>query len=72
MAQLAGLDPAVLDTAALMTQITDLASFISQAQGHLARLAGALDATGARPTPGTSASAFLRTRCGLSPGHAPR
>ena len=71
LAQLAGLDPAMLDTAALMGQITDLATFISQAQGHLARLAGALDACGGAADAGhTSASAFLRTRCGLSPGHA--
>lgn len=71
LAQLAGLDPAVLDTAVLMGQITDLATFISQAQGHLARLAGALDACGGAADAGhPSASAFLRTRCGLSPGHA--
>ena len=71
LAQLAGLDPSVLDAAALMGQITDLAAFISQAQGHLARLAGALDATGGAAEGGhSSASAFLRTRCGLSPGHA--
>jgi hypothetical protein len=71
LAQLAGLDPAVLDAAALMTQITDLATFISQTQGHLARLTGALDATGGAADAGCkSASAFLRTRCGLSPGHA--
>ena len=71
LAQLAGLDPSVLDAAALMGQITDLAAFISQAQGHLARLAGALDATGGGAEGGhSSASAFLRTRCGLSPGHA--
>jgi hypothetical protein len=71
LAQLAGFDPAVLDAAALMTQITDLATFISQAQGHLARLAGALDATsGAADAGCKSTSAFLRTRCGLSPGHA--
>ena len=71
LAQLAGLDPAMLDPAALMGQITDLATFISQAQGHLARLAGALDAAGGAADAGhTSASAFLRTRCGLSPGHA--
>ena len=71
LAQLAGLDPAMLDTAVLMGQITDLATFISQAQGHLARLAGALDACGGAADAGhTSASAFLRTRCGLSPGHA--
>ena len=31
LAQLAGLDPVVLDATALMTQITDLATFISQA-----------------------------------------
>ncbi len=71
LAQLAGLDPAMLGAAALMTQITDLATFISQAQGQLARLAGALDASGGAADAGCkSASAFLRARCGLSPGHA--
>ena len=71
LAQLAHLDPIVLDAAALMTQIADLATFISQAQGHLARLTGALDATGGAAEAGhKSASAFLRTRCGLAPGHA--
>ena len=71
LAQLAGLDPAVLDAASLMTQIADLATFISQAQGQLARLTGALDATGGAAEAGhKSAPAFLRTRCGLSPGHA--
>jgi Domain of unknown function (DUF222) len=71
LAQLASLDPAVLDAAGLMAQITDLSTFISQAQGHLARLTGALDATGDAAEAGhKSASAFLRTRCGLSPGHA--
>jgi hypothetical protein len=71
LAQLADLDPAELDAAALMTQITDLATFISQAQGHLARLAGTLDATGGAAEAGCkSTPAFLRTRCGLSPGHA--
>jgi hypothetical protein len=71
LAQLAGLDPGVLDAAGLMGQITDLATFISQAQGHLARLAGALDAGGGAADAGhKSASAFLRARCGLSPGHA--
>ncbi|MGH3123651.1 MAG: DUF222 domain-containing protein, partial [Streptosporangiaceae bacterium] len=71
LAQLAALDPAVLDAAALMTQITDLATFISQAQGQLSRLTGALDATGGAADAGhKSASAFLRAKCGLSPGHA--
>ena len=71
LAELARLDPAVLDAAALMGQIGDLAGFISQAQGHLARLAGALDATGGAAEAGhKSASAFLRTRCGLAPGRA--
>jgi Domain of unknown function (DUF222) len=71
LAQLAGLDPIALDAAALMTQITDLATFISQAPGQLTRLTGVLDATGAAADAGhKSASAFLRTNCGLSPGHA--
>ncbi len=71
LAELARLDPAALDAASLMGQITDLAGFISQAQGQLARLAGTLDATGGAAEAGHgSAAAFLRTSCGLSPGHA--
>jgi hypothetical protein len=71
LAELAGVDPATLDAALLMGQITDLAAFISQAQGQLARLAGTLDATGGAAEAGhKSASAFLRTRCGLAPGRA--
>ena len=71
LAQLADLDPTTLDAPALMGQITDLATFISQAQGQLARLTGALDVSGGAADAGhKSASAFLRTRCGLSPGHA--
>jgi hypothetical protein len=71
LAELARVDPAALDAASLMGQIADLAVFISQAQGQLSRLAGALDATGGAAEAGhKSASAFLRTRCGLSRGHA--
>ena len=54
-----------------MGQITDLARFISQAQGQLSRLTATLDATGGAAEAGhKSASAFLRTRCGLAPGRA--
>lgn len=71
LAELTRLDPAALDAAALMGQITDLATFISQAQGQLSRLTGALDASGGAAEAGhKSASAFLRTRCGLAPGRA--
>ena len=71
LAELARLDPAALDAAALMGQITDLATFISQAQGQLSRLTATLDATsGAAEAGHKSASAFLRTRCGLAPGRA--
>ncbi len=71
LAELAGVDPATLDAACLMGQITDLAAFISQAQGQLARLTGTLDATGGAAEAGhKSASAFLRMRCGLAPGRA--
>ena len=71
LAELARLDPAALDAAALMGQITDLATFISQAQGQLSRLTATLDATGGAAEAGhKSASAFLRTRCGLAPGRA--
>ena len=72
LAQLAGLDPAMLDTAVLMGQITDLATFISQARGHLARLAGALDACGgAADAAGASAGGLLHARPGRwrRPGH---
>ncbi|MDX6337662.1 MAG: hypothetical protein QOG05_5002 [Streptosporangiaceae bacterium] len=71
LAELARLDPAALDAALLMDQITGLATFISQAQGQLARLTATLDATGGAAEAGhKSASAFLRTRCGLAPGRA--
>jgi hypothetical protein len=71
LAELARLDPAALDAAALMGQITDLATFISQAQGQLSRLTATLDSTGGAAEAGhKSASAFLRTRCGLAPGRA--
>jgi hypothetical protein len=71
LAELARLDPAALDAAALMGQITDLAAFISQAQGQLTRLAATLDSTGGAVEAGhKSASAFLRTQCGLAPGRA--
>ncbi len=71
LAELARLDPAALDAASLMGQITDLATFISQAQGQLSRLTATLETTGGAAEAGhKSASAFLRTRCGLSPGHA--
>jgi hypothetical protein len=54
-----------------MGQITDLATFISQAQGQLTRLAATLDTTGGAAEAGhKSASAFLRTQCGLAPGRA--
>ena len=71
LAELARLDPTALDAAALMGQITDLASFISQAQGQLTRLTATLDTTdGAAEAGHKSASAFLRTQCGLAPGRA--
>lgn len=71
LAELAALDPTALDAAGLMGQISDLAVFISQAQAQLARLTGALDATGGASAAGhKSAAAFLRTRCGLTAGHA--
>jgi hypothetical protein len=71
LAELARLDPTALDAASLMGQITDLATFISQAQGQLVRLTATLDATGGAAEAGhKSASAFLRTRCGLGPGRA--
>ncbi len=66
LAELAALDPTALDAAGLMGQISDLAAFISLAQAQLARLTGALDATGgARGEPGTS-----RQRRSCAPGAA--
>jgi 5-methylcytosine-specific restriction protein A len=71
LAELARLDPAAADAVSLMGQITDLAAFISQAQGQLTRLAARLDATGGAAEAGhKSVPAFLRTRCGLAPGRA--
>ena len=71
LAELARLDPTALDAAALMGQISDLATFISQAQGQLTRLTATLDTTGGAAEAGhKSASAFLRTQCGLAPGRA--
>jgi len=63
LAELAGLDPGSLDAAGLMRQIADLSAFISQAQGQLTRLAGALDATrGAAEAGHKSAAATMRER----------
>lgn len=71
LAELAAVDPTALDAAGLMGQIGDLATFISQAQAQLARLSAALDAAGGAAAGGhTSTAAFLRTRCGLTAGHA--
>jgi hypothetical protein len=71
LAELASLDPRSLDTTGLMRQITDLSTFISQAQGQLARLAGTLDASGGSAESGhKSAAAFLRNECGSTAGHA--
>jgi hypothetical protein len=71
LAELARLDPTAVDAAALMGQIADLATFISQAQGQLTRLTATLDKTGGAAEAGhKSASAFLRTQCGLAPGRA--
>jgi Domain of unknown function (DUF222) len=54
-----------------MRQIADLSSYISQAQGQLTRLAGALDASGGSAESGhKSASAFLRGECRVTPGRA--
>jgi hypothetical protein len=58
LAELARLDPAALDAAALMGQITDLATFISQAQGQLTRLAATLDTTGGAAGAGPRAWAW--------------
>jgi hypothetical protein len=71
LAELAALDPTALDAAGLMGEISELTAFISQAQAQLARLAGTLDTTGGAAHGGhKSAAAFLRTRCGLTAGHA--
>ena len=71
LAELAAADPTALDAAGLMGEISELTAFISQAQAQLARLAGALDTAGGAAHGGhKSAAAFLRTRCGLTAGHA--
>jgi Domain of unknown function (DUF222) len=71
LAELACVDPDALDAVSLMGQMTDLAAFISQAQGQLAWLAATLDTTGGAAEAGHKpVSAFLRTRCGLAPGRA--
>lgn len=71
LAELSALEPTAFDAAGLMGQISDLTTFISQAQAHLARLTGALDAAGGAEQAGhKSTAAFLRTRCGLTAGHA--
>ena len=71
LAKLAALDPTALDAAGLMGEISELTAFIGRAQAQLARLAGALDTAGGAAHGGhKSAAAFLRTRCGLTAGHA--
>ena len=71
LTEMARLDPESLDATGLMRQIADLSTFISQAQGQLAKLAGALDASGGAAESGhKSATAFLRYECGSTAGHA--
>ena len=71
LAELAGLGPGTADPLALLDQVRDLAGFIDQAQGELARLTGALDAAGGAAEAGySSTAAFLRRGCGRSPGRA--
>jgi hypothetical protein len=71
LAELASLDPGTLDATGLMRQIADLSTFISRAQGQLARLAGAIDASGGFAESGhKSVAAFLREECGSAAGHA--
>jgi hypothetical protein len=71
LAELTRLDPAALDPAGLMAAVTEVSVFISQAQGQLARLAGALDAGGGSAEAGcASTAAFLRGHCGVTAGHA--
>ena len=71
LAELAGLGPGTGDPLMLLDQVRDLAGFIDQAQGELARLTGALDAAGGAAEAGySSTAAFLRHGCGRSPGRA--
>ncbi len=71
LAELAGLGPGTGDPLMLLDRVRDLAGFIDQAQGELARLTGALDAAGGAAEAGYSATAaFLRHGCGRSPGRA--
>jgi hypothetical protein len=71
LAELAALDPRSLDARGLIGEIRDLARFIDRAQGDLARLAGALDASGGAEEAGYgSTAAFLRHGCGRSAARA--
>ena len=71
LAELAGLGPGTADPLTLLDQVRDLAGFLDQAQGELARLTGALDAAGGAAEAGySSTAAFLRHGCGRSPGRA--
>jgi len=71
LAELATLGTGLTDAVSLLNQARDLASFVDQVQGQLARLAGVIDASGAYAELGyTSAAAFLRHGCGRSAGRA--
>ena len=79
LAELAALGPSLadasrpggVDAVGLLGQVRDLAGFVDQTQGELARLTGALDACNGVAEAGYSSTAgFLRHGCGRSPGRA--
>ncbi len=71
LAELASLEAEHLDASGLLAQIQDLAVFISQARGYLARLAGSLDAAGLAAERGyKSTAAFVRDGCDMTARHA--
>ena len=70
LADLASTDATGLPPAALMERAAELAGFIGQLQGELARFSAALDTAGPQDHGHASAAAFLRTGCALAPGRA--
>src|SRR5208283_584176 len=70
LAELAALDSSAA-AVTLLSTVRELAGFIDQAQGELARLTGTLDACGGVAEAGySSVAGFLRHGCGRPPGRA--
>ena len=71
LADLAALGPGTSDAVRLLGQVRDLAGFVDQVQGELARLAAVVDAVdGASEAGYSSTAAFLRHGCGRSAARA--